>query len=270
MYSCVDIGGTKTLVAQVDVKNNIVKQQRFETPRDYKQLIKMLSEELASYPTNNTTVIGAPGLINRSQGRVLTFGNLPWKDVQLKSDIEAATKKHRVWVENDANLGALGEYVALGTALHQILYITISTGLGTGIITGGVIDPEHIDSEGGKMLIEFQGRLTTWEKISSGKSIVDSYHKTASELNDPKAWKEISHWLAIGIINLLTTISPDKIIIGGGVGTHFEKYKNQLQTALDKLKPAMINLPPIAQARHPETAVIIGAAELSRQLAASR
>ena len=265
MYSCVDVGGTKTLIAQVGSDNNITKQQRFETPRNYKQLIRVLSETLAQYPTNNTTVIGAPGLIDRSEGRVIAFGNLPWKNVHLKSDLEAATQ-HKIYIENDANLAALGEYATLGGSLHQILYITISTGIGTGIITSGKIDPEHMDSEGGKMLIEFEGQLTAWEHIASGKSIVARYHKTASELNNAKAWQAISHWLAVGIINLLTVLSPDKIIIGGGVGTHFKKYKNQLHSELNKLKPAMIEIPPVNQAQHPETAVIIGASVLSKQL----
>ena len=216
MRICVDIGGTKVLVACLDASGNIVKQLRFETPRTYKKLIDTLARELNKYDTKNTTVIGAPGLVDRTRGRVIAFGNLPWKNVTLKEDLETKTS-HKIYVENDANLAALGEYKALANPPHQALYITVSTGIGTGIITDGVIDPDHIDSEGGEMLIEFKNKLVTWEEVASGKSIVAHYNKRASELDDPQAWQEISHWLAIGVINLLSMLSPDIIIIGGGL-----------------------------------------------------
>lgn len=267
MRACVDIGGTKTLVAQVDDQTNVIQQSRFSTPKSYHKLLDAIAAELNKLKTDCVTVVGAPGLINRTAGQVTAFGNLPWKNVKLKDDLETRTG-HRIYVENDANLAALGEYKCLDVheAAHQILYITISTGIGTGIITDGRLDPDHIDSEGGEMLIEFEGKLVTWEKVASGKSIVATYHKTAGEIDDPKTWESISHWLALGIINLLSVLSPDVIIIGGGVGTHFERYKVPLFAEMNRLKPDLINIPPVQQARNPELAVILGAAELSRQL----
>lgn len=266
MRTAIDIGGTKTIVASVDDAGKVVNKERFPTPKVYSQLISKIEATLEKFDVDDTTiVVGAPGRINREDGSVIAFGNLPWTNVPLARDLSAATGKN-VHVDNDANLAGLGEYFELESPPHQMLYITISTGIGTGIITDGAIDPDHADSEGGELLINWDGQLVIWESIVSGSAIVKEFHKKASELNDKEAWQDISHRLSIGILGLLSVLEPELIIIGGGVGTHFDKFEKLLGQELAKHKPALIDVPPIAMAKNPENAVIMGCLELSRQI----
>ncbi|MCA9349032.1 ROK family protein, partial [Candidatus Saccharibacteria bacterium] len=186
-------------------------------------------------------------------------------NVPLQADLEAKLGSP-VRIENDANLAGLGEYYALNEHPHQCLYLTVSTGIGGGVVTDGRLDPEHLDSEPGEMLIEHNGQLVMFEKLASGSAIVRDYGKRASDLNDPASWHEICAILAHGIINILSMFKPNYIIIGGGVGTHFSKYKDILGEELKKIKPPLVDIPRIVQASRPEEAVILGAWQLAKQL----
>lgn len=265
MILAIDIGGTKTLVALCNNKGVSVSEYKFPTPKSYKQFIKELAVIIFNITSPiEITVVAAPGKIDRKHGIGVVFGNLPWKNVALKSDISKLTNT-TVLVENDANLAGLSEAHNIKPVPDRALYITISTGIGTGVITKGYIDPEFADSEGGNMLFEYEGKLISWEKFASGKAIVAKYGKLASDLNDPVAWNEISKWFAIGIVDLSAVLEPDIIIIGGGVGTHFHKYNQFLKKHIKDIKPAIVSVPPIVQAVAAEKAVIYGCAILANQ-----
>lgn len=265
MILAIDIGGTKTLVSLADENRKIKQSQKFATPKNYKQFIIELSKVVANFSTQySVVVVAAPGRIDRNNGNGLIFGNLPWQKIPLAKDISVVTKS-TVLVENDANLAGLGEAHNLKPLPHKVLYITFSTGIGIGIITDGKIDPDFADSEGGKMLFEHEGKLVQWESFASGRAIVEKYGKLAAEINDPKIWAEISKSFAVGIVDLMTILGPDIIIIGGSVGTHFHKYQKQLRASVDKMTSKMVDIPQIIPARDPEEAVIHGCLELARQ-----
>lgn len=262
----IDIGGTKTLVALCDLNGNIKEKQKFETPKNYTDFIAKIKESVADIGTKsiNLTVVAVPGKINRKTGTGLKFGNLPWQDVAIAKDIARITKSG-VIIENDANLAGLAESRALPSIPNKVLYITVSTGIGTGIITNGYISPALADSESGSLLICSDNKLITWEKLTSGQAIKKQYGLKASEINDSEIWKKISHNLAIGIVDLCSLIQPDLIIIGGGVGTYFYKYKAFLKKAISDIKPQLVDIPEIINAKHPEEAVIYGCIELAKQ-----
>jgi glucokinase len=266
MIIAIDIGGTKTLVALCEKNGQVIKQERFETPKDYNDFTKELATALQKMPLNDVTItsVAAPGKIDRTNGVVVAFGNLPWKNTPLRDDIQAITGT-TVLIENDANLAGLSEAHRISPIPHTALYITISTGIGTGLITDGYLDPDFLDSEGGNMLFEHDGKLEAWEKFSSGKAIVAKYGKKASELDDPKAWKDISRWFAIGIVGLTAILEPDVIIIGGGVGTHFSKYEPFLKQHINDLTPPLVDKPTIVAAGEAEEAVVYGCVILANQ-----
>jgi len=266
MIIAIDVGGTKTLVAVCKKDGIVVQQTRFETPKTYKEFITSVTNSLKTLPTKDCTItaIAAPGKVDHKNGSVIAFGNLPWKNVPLAKDIVAITNT-KVLIDNDANLAGLSEAHQLKPVPHRVLYLTISTGIGTGIITDGYIDPDFIDSEGGSMLFEHEGKLTSWEKLASGKAIVAKYGKRASDINDPKIWKEIAKMFAIGIVNLTSVLEPDAIIIGGGVGSHFAKYDTFLKDYITKLTPPLVSTPPIFAAKDAEEAVIYGCITLANQ-----
>lgn len=253
------------MVALADKKRKISSSEKFQTPVNYKNFLKELKKTVDKFATKySTVVVAAPGKIDRKTGTGVTFGNLPWKSVHLKKDIEQITSK-TVLVENDANLAGLGEAHNLKSLPHKVLYLTVSTGIGDGIITDGFIDPDFADSEAGKMLFEHQGKLLEWEKFASGKAIVDQYGKLASEINDPLVWDKIAGNLAVGIVDLCSIFNPNIIIIGGGVGTHYHKFEKQLNGHIKSMASPMVDIPKIISAKNPEQAVIYGCIELARQ-----
>lgn len=266
MIIAIDIGGTKTLVACCKPDGTIVSEQRFETPKNYKDFLHELTDAFAKIPLKDRTItsVAAPGKIDRSSGNVVAFGNLPWQNVPLQKDI-ARICGTKVLIENDANLAGLSETHRLSPLPHRALYITFSTGIGTGLVTDGYLDPDFLDSEGGNMLFEHEGKLQIWEKFASGKAIVAKYGKRASELNDPKAWREIAKCFAVGIVDLTAVLEPDIIIIGGGVGSHFKKFGDFLQQEVNTLTPPIVNKPPIVPAKAPEQAVVYGCVILAKQ-----
>ena len=264
MILAIDIGGTKTLVSLADENRKVLQSEKFPTPKNYKQFISELSKVVANFSTKySLVVVAAPGKIDRNAGKGIIFGNLAWKNVPLAKDISVVTKS-TVLVENDANLAGLGEAHNLRPVPHKILYITISTGIGVGIITDGVIDPDFADSEAGKMLFVYEGKLAEWESFASGRAIVARYGKMAAEINDAKTWDDITKNFAIGIVDLLTILNPDIVIIGGSVGSHFKKYGHLLEKNVSKMASKMVDVPPIVQAKYPEEAVIHGCLELAR------
>lgn len=266
MYAAIDIGGTKTLVAVFDQEKNIVEQHKFLTNHDYELFKIDLAKTVAGLSTSDflRAVVAVPGLVDRKRGIGLHFGNLPWENAPIQKDVEHIFSCP-VLIENDANLAGLGEAVELMNPKQKVLYITVSTGIGGGYVTNGKIDPKFEDAEIGHMKLEYKGHLEDWEHFASGSAIYKKYGKKASEIDDPQVWYMISRNLAIGIINVVATMTPDVIVIGGGVGSHFDKFKDRLDEQLRIYETPLLTIPPIIQARHPEEAVLFGCYEFARQ-----
>lgn len=129
----------------------------------------------------------------------------------------------------------------------------------------GHIDRALDDSEAGQMMLEHKGKLQKWESFASGRAIVARYGKPASELDDPTAWKVLSRDFATGMLTLAAMLQPDVIIIGGGAGSHFDKFGKFLRAELKKYETPLVPIPPVIPAKNPEEAVIYGCYELARQ-----
>ena len=163
-----------------------------------------------------------------------------------------------VLIENDANLAGLAETRLLQTIPNCSLYVTVSTGIGTGVCTNGYIDPGMRYSEAGRALVEYGGKIHSWESFASGRAIVDAYHKFARDITSKRTWKKIADRISRGFLAVIPIIQPDIIIIGGSVGTYFERYGDYLRDILTSHLPPHIPCPKIIQARHPEEAVVYG------------
>lgn len=264
MYLGIDIGGTKTLVACLNNKGVIVERMRFPTPKTYLVFLKELANTVANLSTEKIVAAGVaiPGRVDRKRGIGVAFGNLPWRDVPIQQDIQRIVQAP-TFIENDANLAGLSEAMLLKQ--HTcVLYVTISTGIGTGVITNQEIDPEFADSEGGQMLLEHQGKLQTWEDFAAGSAIVRRFGKLAAEINDKKTWNIISQDIAIGLYDLIVFIQPDAVVLGGGVLTHFDKFDDILQAQLRRLATPLTPIPPIYRAQRPDEAVIFGCYDFAK------
>ena len=264
MYVGVDIGGSKTLIAVLDDAGVITEQIKFPTPEDYDAFLNEASKVISGLQTKEFQAAGvaAPGKINRHDGIATEFGNLHWHNVPIQADLEKLLACPVV-LENDANLAALSEAM-LVKDYEKVLYVTISTGIGTGVVIKQAIDPVFADSEGGQMALEYNGKIAIWEDFASGKAMVERYGKKAKDINDDATWHRIAHDWARGFIELIALIQPDVIIIGGSVGVYFDKYIEPLEQELSVYDNPMVPIPPIRQAARPELAVIYGCYDLAR------
>lgn len=265
MYAAVDIGGTKTLVASFDAEGKVLEEVKFPTPEDYEVFISEMAKTVANLSTHEfkKVVVAAPGRIDHSEGVFLAGGNLSWTHVPIQSDFEKLFNTP-VQLENDAKVAAVAEARAAGATFETVVYITISTGIGVGVCVNGNLDHTLLDAEPGHMSVQNGESMVPWETIASGKAIVAAYGQKASELDDPEAWKYISHNIAKGLLTIIAIVQPDLIIIGGGVGSHFDKFEEPLLAELKKYENPLAPTPPIRMAVHPEEAVIYGCYELAK------
>lgn len=266
MYLGIDIGGTKTLVAALTNEGVIKEKNTFPTPKLYTDFLRELSKSVADLSTKEYVAVGvgAPGRIDRKKGIVIAFGNLSWKRVPLAKDIARLTNLP-VALDNDANLAGLSEAMLIPHH-NRVLYVTISTGIGTGVITNRAIDADFADSEGGAIMLEHKGRLQKWEDFASGRAIVKSFGKRASEIQDEKTWGMIADNIAVGLFDLLAFMQPDAVVMGGGVNTQFERFDDLLMKKLQRFETPLTPIPPIYKAQRPEDAVVYGCYDLAKSV----
>lgn len=264
MYITIDLGGTKTLVALVNQNKEVTNQIRFETPKNYSEFKDALVQAKSQFPEQNDFEVGAigtRGIIDRESGLMVTDNVLPWENAPLVSDCEEVFGC-KFLIENDSKLAGLSEAREYTGKHSKILYITISTGIGSALIVDGKLEESVEDSEIGKWLFEHDGKIKTWQDFASGHWITETYGMRASELNDETAWVQISKNLAIGFVDAVAAYNPELIIVGGGVGTHFDKFGDKLISEMKNIIPEGLDMPEVVKAKYPEEAVIYGCYEL--------
>ena len=259
MLVTVDTGGTKTLVTSFEQDGTRGELIKFATPEHVDEYVTLLRETLAAhYGTQpvEAIVIALPGIVRG--GVAVWCNNLHWKDFDAQSAFDGVLGAAPVHIENDANLAGLAETRALDPVPTSSLYVTISTGIGTGIITNGQIDPGLRYSEGGRSLVEFDGMVREWESFASGKAIFTAYGQYARDITSERSWQQIADRISRGFLAIIPFVQPDVIIIGGSIGTYFDRYGAQLEALLQEKLPAHIPCPRVVAASHPEEAVIYG------------
>lgn len=258
MLVAVDTGGTKTLVAIFTRKGELRDERKFPTPRDPQEYIELLSTTITEMIANNkldVISIAIPGIINN--GVAYHCPNLGWNNVPIVAPIKRLFKCPVV-IENDANLAGLSEARSLPKRYDNVLYVTVSTGIGMGLIINHRIHPALTVTEPGHMLLEYDGKLRKWEEFASGRSIYKTYNKYARDIKNRHIWNQIADKISRGFLVLIPAIKPDVIIIGGSIGTYFDRYEKQLNYILEKRLSAQFLPVDIRQAIHPEKAVIYG------------
>lgn len=260
MLVTVDTGATKTLVAGFGKDGILKKQVKFPTPKSSDEYLKTLKTTLKDLFKNqkvDAIVIATPG--NVKNGVVVWGGgNITWQNFNLASKLSGVLGKVPIFLENDANMAGLGETRFLKKTPSQSLYVTISTGIGTGIITDGYINQALRNSEAGHALIEFDGIVQEWEDFASGRAILAAYGKYARDIKNKQIWNQIADRISRGFLAVIPILQPDVIIIGGSIGTYFDNYKDRLLALLKEKLPPHIPCPQFKQAKYPELAVIYG------------
>ncbi|HUD10389.1 MAG TPA: ROK family protein [Candidatus Saccharimonadales bacterium] len=265
MYLGIDIGGTKTLVASIDNEGTMTEHFKIKTPHQYETFIEELQNIVAKMTTKKFKAVGV-GLpateLNREKGLAVSFGNLPWRNISIRDDLVGLLHLPVV-VENDAKLAGLSEATLLKNH-HKVLYITISTGIGTALIVDKVIDTSLGDGGGRTLMVEYEGKVVPWESFASGSAIVERFGKRAEDIHDSRTWAIIGNNIALGLIDVIAMTEPDIIVIGGGVGAYLARFIDPLTEALKRYDNPLLPLPPIKEAKRPEKAVVYGCYALAK------
>ena len=176
--------------------------------------------------------VGAFGPIDLASGIVLATPKPGWEDAEVLAIVRARARVP-VAIDTDVNAAAIGEQ-RLGAArgLSDCVYLTVGTGIGGGAIVAGSIvhgagHPEmgHVhlprhprDIEAGFSGICRYHPQGCLEGFASGPAIAARHGVAAEELPaDHDAWEIESHYLALAIANLIATLRPQRVIVGGGV-----------------------------------------------------
>ncbi|WP_168380694.1 ROK family protein [Mycoplasma todarodis] len=234
----IDLGGTTAKVALM-VKDEITK--RWIVPTDVENIFQNIKDNLEGLDLSEVDRIGLsmPGFINHETGVVKLSGNLKLKDFDAKGEFKRIFGKE-VYVLNDANAAAMGEYwKGAGTDYSSIVFYTIGTGIGGGLIINnklvygnngyagefghaGMMQSKFKCSCGLDNCVEPLSSATGIEKLLSehyGKKTTIKEMSTKIAEKDPeviKLMKEALMPLSSHMAIMQTAINPDAIIIGGG------------------------------------------------------
>ncbi len=263
-YVGIDLGGTNIVAGVVDEEYNIIAKASTKTncPRPEKEIADdMAKVALQAVKNADLTIddiewigVGTPGIANSATGIIEYSNNLGFKDTPMVKYIQETIDKP-VFIENDANAAAYGEYVAgAAKGAKNAVCITLGTGVGGGIIVDGKIyaGSNYAGAEIGHTVIEVDGaqcscgRKGCFEAYSSATGLIRMTKEAIEMFPDckmaemaaekgkvtartsfdamragDKAAKDVVDkyikYLAAGITNTINIFQPDVLCIGGGV-----------------------------------------------------
>lgn len=284
----IDLGGTKIAGVLVTPTGKVLMDVQVPTEaakgkaQVINNIIKAIRMLIQSQKVKTSCIgIGAPGPIIYNKGIVIEPPNLPgWKKVNLKKILEKEFKLP-VSVDNDANCAALAEAVfGAGKTKQNFIYMTVSTGVGGGIIIDRKLYRGMVGAAGefGHMIIDPHGPLCgcgnhgCLEALASGSALkkkmgMDAISvELAARQGDKQAQQaieEMAHYLAIGIANLVNIFNPEMVIIGGGLSNMREllldPIRNQFKKYAMSLSARSVK---IVRAKLGTKAGVLGAAAL--------
>lgn len=283
----IDIGGTKIAIALENSRGEKIAAHRLPMNVEidaFSTVEKILQTIAAMLKANCTELvsigIGCPSPLDIEEGLVMSPSNLrDWDNFPI---VKLFREKFDVPVilENDANTAALGEFVyGAGRGFENIVYVTVSTGIGGGIIIGGeilhgvcagageightIVQPDGVRCNCGsfgcleticagvhiaRRAIErlqageasLMNEMTANIKEVSAKTVVEAMRR-----NDKLAieiWDETCRFLAIGIGNIITLFAPQAVVIGGGIAA---ATGDLLFAPLRRLLPDFVSMIPL-------------------------
>ncbi len=286
-----DIGGTKIASGIVEINKagyKIYDYQKIKTPKNKNGVIQKIIELIIYYQKDNSfdkIGISFAGQVDNEKDVVIFAPNIKgWKNTNLKKIIKEKTGINAE-VDNDVKCFALGE-MKFGQAkkYKNAVYLAIGTAIGGAIEIDGKLHrgANNIAGEFGHMTIVGDGRrcgcgnIGCWTEYVSGKAMEKLYYnlynkkKKAKDIaldsvkgikRDQKIIKKSASYLAMGLVNIINTINPEIIVIGGSI----VKQKEILDLAKkDALKKVLIpkRKTKIVKSNLGDEAMLVGAALL--------
>ena len=261
----IDLGGTNIVAGVVNDEYKVVATSSIKTnlPRAAEEIVddmaKVALEAVKSAGISMDDIksvgIGSPGSINPTTGFVTYSNNLDFYDLPLGEMMKERLGKD-VFVENDANAAAYGEYIAgAGKGTTNFVAVTLGTGVGGGIIIDKKIysGSNFAGGELGHTVIQMDGEICTcgrngcWEAYASATALIRQTKQAMLRYPNSCMWDLCSgdirtvsgrtafdamrkgdiagkkvvekyvEYVAIGLANVLNIFQPEVICIGGGI-----------------------------------------------------
>jgi glucokinase len=285
----IDVGGTAIKLGRFTANGTCLQSLIVAAPQPTtpESVLAVLVDAIAQIDPDNQAVaigVGTPGPADAARRIAKIAINLPgWLDVPLADWLEAKIGKPTA-IANDANCALLGEaWLGAGRHFQNLILLTLGTGVGGGIILDGKLFVGHQGAAGELGLISFKpdgpmcnsGNQGSLEQYASGTAIRRRTLKEPLELGilaqagDPVAltfWEEYGKDLGVGLTSLVYVLTPEAIVIGGGISGSFEFFfpavKAEIEKRVQPLSRAGLQILP---AELGNFAGIVGAAKLAWQ-----
>ena len=304
-YIAVDAGGTQLRAAcYQSVSTEPIQVRRISTHDEAssptERLLALISNVWPKKGDVLAVALGVPGAVNPYEGIVYTAPNIKgWIDLPLRKIISDRFNVP-VKVGNDANIAALGEWkFGAGHGCDNMLYFTISTGIGGGIIADGhlVLGHHGLAGEVGHITVDPDGPLcgcgqrghleafaagpgiVRWvkEKIASGSISVlknlsnftardVSQAASQGDLLAKEAFTRAGNWFGRSLADFLHLFNPEIVVIGGGVSLSGDLFFTPMQESMRKyaVSPKFYEDITITPAKLGDDAGLIGALALAQ------
>lgn len=285
-----DIGGANLRWAVADLRGTIVHRATKPTPDGATQaeLRALLEEGLEEAGRHlegpaRAVAVSISGIVDPETREISRVDNVRgWSDADVSWLSRWAP---HVLVDNEANLGALGEHRALGDdAPDDLLFVAVGAGIGSGLILGGAL---HRGASGaaGEIGLLRRGtprRNVVLERVGSAAALVDAYRSAGGEgvehseevvaraaQGDRRAQRALDtvlDELALGLANTVMIVNPRVVVVGGGIAGAGERMLEPLRARLAEFVPSP---PEIVLGRLGPEAALMGAAQWAARMSAA-
>lgn len=280
-----DVGGTNMRAAIVEADGSVRRRQERPTERQPAPLLDLARDVLGTTAVQGA-VVGLPGRVDYGAGTLEYAPNLDpgWPSALTEASIADALGVP-VALANDADLAAVGEaWFGAGRRFRDVAYLTISTGIGAGVVTGGLlVHGRRSVAEVGHTIVDGQrlaeGRKATVEDLGSGTALTELAQEAGIADDGPalmelvragnptatRIFERVAMAAAIGAVNLAHLFTPEVIVVGGGLGLVGELVLEPIRTLVAERGPRALPEPIcVVNADLGDDAGLAGAAAWSR------
>jgi predicted NBD/HSP70 family sugar kinase len=295
----VDIGRSHIRVAVADLGHTLLADREArlpfeadERPWDFLDRgVELVDETLRGVEADRSTVVavglGVPAPITRT-GHIGAPALLPgWADL-VPADELGRRLQLPVWADNDANVGALGEYVwGAGRDCADLVYVKVGTGIGAGIVLEGRLyrGAAGVAGELGHVTLDARGPICRCgnrgcvELTVGGRALLEHARASYPDLRDlselirlaingdpgcRRLLVDAGHQLGVAMGGLVNLVNPDRIVLGGELGAATDLLLEPLRRGLaDTAMPAAVDAVQVLPAQLGERAAAFGAVALA-------
>lgn len=257
LYGAVEAGGTKFVVAVGEDPAHPKEVVRIPTSNNPDETLGEVIRYFAGQPDLAALGVGSFGPLDFEHGTITNTPKLAWQGFPLRDTLRRALGV-AVVLETDVNAAALGEArCGAGRGVDDLVYITVGTGIGGGVLSGGRLVHGRMHSEIGHLVVgrapdedeEFEGVCPfhgdCLEGLASGPAMEQRWGEPADELPESHmAWLLEAEYLARACVNLTCVLSPRMIVLGGGVMTQGRLFP-LLRRRVSELANGYLPLPDI-------------------------